>query len=101
MAPDFISFPKDFLWGAATSSFQIEGSPLADGAARSNRYDFTHTLGRIANHQDADKACDHFHLYREDVGLMKKMGLKSYRFSFSWPRIVPQRGQVNQKGVDF
>jgi len=101
MSSQFISFPKDFLWGAATSSFQIEGSPLADGAAKSNWYGFTQTPDRIANHENADTACDHYHRYKDDVGLMKEMGLKGYRFSFSWPRIIPERGKVNQKGLDF
>jgi beta-glucosidase len=96
-----VTFPKDFLWGAATSSFQIEGSPLADGAAKSNWYGYTQTPGKIANGDTADIACDHYHRYKEDVGLMKEMGLKGYRFSFSWPRIIPERGKVNQKGLDF
>ncbi len=97
----FISFPKDFLWGAATSSFQIEGYPLADGAAPSGWYRWTKEGDHIANGQNADIACDHFHKYKEDVALMKKLGLKAYRFSLSWPRIVPERGRVNEKAVDF
>jgi beta-glucosidase len=101
MSSNFISFPKDFLWGAATSSFQVEGSPLADGAAKSNWYEWTRTSGRIANGENADVACDHYHRYKEDVALMKEMGLKAYRFSFSWPRIIPERGKVNEKALDF
>ena len=101
MAQQFISFPKDFLWGAATSSFQIEGSPLADGAVSSDWYRFTKTPGRIANGQDADIACDHYYRYKEDVALMKDLGLKTYRFSVSWPRVIPARGQINAKGLDF
>jgi beta-glucosidase len=101
MSGHFISFPDDFLWGAATSSFQIEGSPLADGAASSNWYEWTHTPGRISGNQNADIACNHFHLYKDDIAMMKRMGLKAYRLSFSWPRIIPERGRVNEKGLDF
>ncbi|HEY5039582.1 MAG TPA: GH1 family beta-glucosidase [bacterium] len=101
MSSKFISFPKDFLWGAATSSFQIEGHPLADGAAKSNWYGFTKTPGRIAGGKDADLACDHYHRYKEDIALMKQMGLRTYRFSLPWPRIIPERGRVNEKGIDF
>ena len=101
MPEHFISFPKDFLWGAATSSFQIEGSPLADGAAKSNWYQWTKTTGKIADQSDADIACDHYLRYKEDVAMMKEMGLKTYRFSLSWPRVIPERGRVNEKGIDF
>ncbi len=101
MPSQFISFPNDFLWGAATSSFQIEGHPLADGAASSNWYRWTKEGNHIANGQDADLACDHYHTYKEDVAMMKQMGLKGYRFSFSWPRVIPQRGKVNEKALDF
>lgn len=101
MDPNFIQFPKDFLWGAATSAFQIEGSPLADGAVSSNWYRWTKTPGKIADGRDADVACDHYHRYKDDVALMKQMGLKSYRFSLSWPRVMPERGKVNEKAVDF
>jgi beta-glucosidase len=100
MPSQFISFPKDFQWGAATSSFQIEGHPLADGAVSSNWYRWTKT-GHITNDEDADIACDHYHKYKEDVAMMKQLGLKGYRFSFSWPRIIPERGKVNSKGIDF
>jgi beta-glucosidase len=101
MPPQFISFPKDFLWGAATSAFQIEGSPLADGAAKSNWYNWTKTPGKVDRGQDADMACDHYHRYLEDVALMKEMGLKTYRFSISWPRVIPERGRANEKALDF
>ena len=94
-------FPAGFLWGAATSSFQIEGSPLADGATESDWYRWTHTPGKIAGGDNADQACDHYRLFRSDVALMKRMGLKSYRFSISWARVIPQRGQVNEKALDF
>ena len=101
MTSKIVSFPKDFLWGAATSSFQIEGSPLADGAAPSNWYEWTKTPGKIADGSNADKACGHYHTMEADVDLMKQMGLKTYRFSLSWPRIIPERGKVNEKGLDF
>jgi beta-glucosidase len=98
---NFVAFPKGFLWGAATSSFQIEGSPLADGAVESDWYRWTKTPGKIANGDTADLACDHYHRMKEDVALMKEMGLQAYRFSLSWSRIMPQRGKVNQKAIDF
>lgn len=100
-SPHFISFPPDFLWGAATSSFQIEGSPLADGAAKSNWYNWTKTPGKVDRGEDADTACDHYHRYQEDVALMKQMGLQTYRMSLSWPRIIPERGRVNAKALDL
>jgi beta-glucosidase len=100
-SPNFISFPKDFLWGAATSSFQIEGSPLADGAVESDWYRWTKTPGKIVNGDTADVALDHYHRVKEDVALMKKLGLQSYRFSISWARVMPQRGRVNEKAIDF
>ncbi|HET9869623.1 MAG TPA: GH1 family beta-glucosidase [bacterium] len=99
--PSFVQFPKDFLWGAATSSFQIEGSPLADGAAESNWYRWTKTPDRIADGSDADLACDHYRRYASDVELMQGLGLKGYRFSLSWPRLVPARGAFNEKALDF
>jgi beta-glucosidase len=99
--PTFVPFPKDFLWGTATSSFQVEGSPLADGAGKSDWYQWTHTPGRIANGDDADLACDHYRRYKQDVALMKGLGLKAYRFSISWSRIMPEKGVVNTKGLDF
>jgi beta-glucosidase len=98
---NFVAFPKGFLWGAATSSFQIEGSPLADGAVESDWYRWTKTPGKIANGDTADVACDHYHRMKEDVALMKEMGLQAYRFSLSWSRIMPERGKVNQKAIDF
>jgi beta-glucosidase len=101
LSSHFISFPQNFLWGSATSSFQIEGSPLADGAAKSNWYDWSHTPGKIANGDHADTACDHYHRYKEDIALMRQLGLQAYRFSISWPRIIPERGRVNEKGLDF
>jgi beta-glucosidase len=95
-------FPKDFLWGASTSAYQIEGSPLADGAGPSIWHRFSHTGGKVLNGDRGDRACDHYNRWREDVALMKRIGLKSYRFSIAWGRIFPEgTGKVNQKGLDF
>ncbi|HXI11375.1 MAG TPA: GH1 family beta-glucosidase [Thermoanaerobaculia bacterium] len=97
-----IEFPTDFLWGAATSAYQIEGSPLADGAGASIWQRFSHTPGLVSNNETGDVACDHYRRYKTDVGLMKDLGLTSYRFSISWSRILPEgKGRVNQKGLDF
>lgn len=95
-------FPEGFLWGAATSAYQIEGSPLADGAGPSNWHRFSHTLGRVADGDTGDEACNHYRLYRKDVRLMRELGLTAYRFSISWSRVLPEgRGRVNSKGLDF
>ena len=97
-----ISFPPDFLWGCATASYQIEGAWDEDGKGESVWDRFAHTPDRVLNGDTGDVACDHYHRYKEDVALMKELGLKSYRFSIAWPRIFPQgKGQVNQKGLDF
>ncbi len=97
-----ISFPEDFLWGAATSSFQIEGAWQEDGKGESIWDRFTHTPGKIKDGGTGDVACDHYHRYREDVALMRELGLRAYRFSVSWPRILPLgKGKVNQAGLDF
>ena len=95
-------FPENFLWGAATSSFQIEGSPLADGAGPSIWHRYTHTRGRILDGSTADVACDHYRRFREDVDLMSSLGLRAYRFSIAWGRILPEgTGRVNTAGIDF
>ena len=97
-----VNFPDDFLWGAATSAYQIEGSPLADGAGPSIWQRFAHTPGMMANGDNGDIACDHYNRMESDVALMKKMGLKAYRFSIAWGRVMPNgKGAVNQKGLDF
>jgi beta-glucosidase len=97
-----IRFPPDFLWGAATSAYQIEGSPLADGAGASIWHRFSHTPGRTANGETGDVACDHYRRYQSDVELMKSLGLNAYRFSISWSRVFPcGTGKVNQPGLDF
>ena len=100
--PHSSRFPPGFLWGAATSAYQIEGSPLADGAGPSNWHRFSHEPGRTANGDTGDMACDHYRRYPEDVELMKALGLGAYRFSLAWSRILPQgQGRVNPKGMDF
>ncbi len=96
------TFPPGFVWGAATSAYQIEGSPLADGAGASNWHRFSHTAGMVANGDTGDVACDHYNRFPEDIGLMRELGLTGYRFSIAWGRILPEgTGQVNQKGLDF
>uniref|UniRef100_A0A7C2GF36 Beta-glucosidase n=1 Tax=Dictyoglomus thermophilum TaxID=14 RepID=A0A7C2GF36_DICTH len=95
-------FPKEFLWGAATASYQIEGAWNEDGKGESIWDRFAHTPGTIYENQNGDIACDHYHRYEEDVELMAEIGLKAYRFSISWPRIFPEgRGKLNPKGVYF
>ena len=95
-------FPDGFLWGAATSAYQIEGSPLADGAGPSIWQRFAHTPGMMANGDHGDVACDHYRRYKDDVRLMRALGLKSYRFSVNWARVLPEgTGRVNPKGLDF
>ncbi|MDW8052590.1 MAG: GH1 family beta-glucosidase [Armatimonadota bacterium] len=97
-----MQFPKDFLWGAATSAYQIEGSPLADGAGVSIWHRFTHTPGTILNGDTGDVACDHYHRWQEDIEWMRRLGLNAYRFSVAWPRVLPTgRGIINQRGLDF
>jgi beta-glucosidase len=97
-----VKFPDNFLWGAATSAYQIEGSPLADGAGPSIWQRFSHTPGMMANGDTGDIACDHYNRMESDVALMKQLGLKAYRFSISWSRVLPEgRGRVNEKGLDF
>jgi beta-glucosidase len=97
-----IQFPEGFHWGAATSAYQIEGSPLADGAGPSNWHRFAHTPGRTFEGQTGDVACDHYRRWREDVGIMRELGLTAYRFSLSWSRILPDgQGAINRPGLDF
>ena len=95
-------FPKNFVWGAATASYQIEGGWDLDGKGPSIWDEFTHTPGKIKNGDTGNVACDHVHRYREDVALMKQMGLKAYRLSVSWPRVLPEGvGAANEKGLQF
>ncbi|EAA20233.1 beta-glucosidase-related [Plasmodium yoelii yoelii] len=93
-------FPERFLWGAATSAYQVEGSPLADGAGPSNWHRFCRQPGRILNGDTGDTACDHYRRFREDVALMKALGLSAYRFSIAWSRIFPEgKGRINWRGI--
>ena len=97
-----MSFKKDFLWGAATASYQIEGAWNEDGKGSNIWDDFSHIPGKVDFGATGDTACDHYHRYKEDVQLMKKCGLKAYRFSISWARILPEgTGTVNKKGIEF
>ncbi|MEO5566309.1 MAG: GH1 family beta-glucosidase [Luteimonas sp.] len=96
------AFPDGFLWGAATAAHQIEGSPLADGAGPSIWTRFAHTPGMTFNGDTGDVACDHYRRWKDDVKLMRELGLGAYRFSVSWSRVLPQgSGRVNQAGLDF
>ena len=98
----FLTFPRGFLWGAATASYQIEGAWDEDGKGESIWDRFAHTPGRIRDASSGDVACDHYHRWPEDVALMKSLGLQGYRFSTAWPRILPAgRGPINQPGLDF
>ncbi|MCA1580868.1 MAG: beta-glucosidase [Acidobacteria bacterium] len=102
MTGDDFLFPESFLWGAATSAYQIEGSPLADGAGPSIWHRFSHTPGLVRDDDNGDVACDHYRLWKSDVALMRDIGLTAYRFSISWSRVLPEgTGRVNQAGLDF
>ncbi len=95
-------FPEGFLWGAATSAYQIEGGVREGGRGPSIWDAFCAIPGKVSNGQTGDVACDHFHLYKRDVRLMKELGLAAYRFSMAWPRIFPQgSGRPNGRGLDF
>src|SRR6266851_5320364 len=95
-------FPDDFIWGAATASYQIEGAAHEDGRGESIWDRFCRTPGKVRNGDTGDLACDHYHRYEGDVALMRELGLRGYRFSIAWPRILPRgRGPVNPKGLDF
>ena len=97
-----MGFREDSAWGAATSSYQIEGAYKEDGKGPSIWDVYTKDPGRIHEGHTGDIACDHYHRYKEDVAIMKEMGLKAYRFSISWPRILPEgTGKVNAAGIRF
>ncbi len=95
------TFPKDFIFGAATASYQIEGHPLADGAAPSVWHEFSHIRGKIENNDNGDIACDFYHRYPKDIKMIRDLGCGGFRFSVSWPRVVPEPGKINPKGLDF
>jgi beta-glucosidase len=95
-------FPHNFLWGAATAAYQIEGAWNEDGKGESIWDRFSHTPGKITNGDTGDIACDHYHRYPEDIALMRQLGLKAYRFSIAWTRVLPNgRGPISPKGLDF
>jgi beta-glucosidase len=97
-----LHFPPDFVWGAATSSYQIEGAWDEDGKGESIWDRFAHTPGHVERGETGDVAADHYHRWREDVAIMKELGLDAYRFSIAWPRVLPEgRGGVSQAGLDF
>jgi beta-glucosidase len=100
--PGQITFPKDFLWGTATAAYQVEGAWNADGRGESVWDRFSHTPGNVKGGWTGDVACDQYNRYPEDIGIMKQMNLRSYRYSIAWPRIQPSgQGAVNQKGFDY
>ncbi len=99
---DLAALPEDFLWGTATSAYQIEGAVSEDGRSPSIWDTFSHTPGKIDNGDDGDAACDHYHRWREDIDLMSQLGTNAYRLSVAWPRVVPGGdGPVNAKGLAF
>ncbi|HKE96320.1 MAG TPA: GH1 family beta-glucosidase [Povalibacter sp.] len=95
-------FPAGFLWGAATAAYQVEGAWNEDGKGESVWDRFAHTAGKVQNGDTGDVACDSYHRYGDDIALLKKLNLKSYRYSIAWPRIQPNgRGAANAKGLDY
>ncbi|MGP2439250.1 GH1 family beta-glucosidase [Streptomyces sp. JW3] len=102
MTIDFAALPHDFLWGTATSAYQIEGAVAEDGRSPSIWDTFAHTPGKIAGDDHGDTACDHYHRWREDIALMRRLGTNAYRLSIAWPRVLPGgAGEVNAKGLAF
>ena len=96
------AFPQGFLWGAATAAYQVEGAWNTDGRGESIWDRFAHTPGKIKNDANGDVACDSYHRYREDIALMRRLGVKSYRYSIAWPRVQPGgKGGANTKGLDY
>lgn len=97
-----MGFSKDFFWGAATSAYQIEGAATEDGKGMHIWDVYTKEPGRVYGGHTGDMACDHYHRFREDVAMMKEMGLKGYRFSIDWTRVLPEgKGRVNEAGIAF
>ncbi|ALM43127.1 GH1 family beta-glucosidase [Streptomyces albidoflavus] len=101
-APDLSGLPAGFTWGVATAAYQIEGAVAEDGRAPSIWDTFSHTPGKVAGGDTGDVACDHYHRWPEDLALMKRLGVDSYRLSIAWPRVHPQGdGPVNEAGLAF
>jgi len=98
-----MKFPDNFIWGAATSAYQIEGAHLSDGKGPSIWDAFCEIPGKVAKYENGNTACDHYNKFREDVKLMKDLGIKAYRFSISWPRILAngRKDSINEKGIQF
>ncbi|MEW5938798.1 MAG: GH1 family beta-glucosidase [Chloroflexota bacterium] len=97
-----LTFPKNFIWGVATSAYQIEGAWNEDGRGVSIWDTFSHTPGKVVNNENGDVASDHYHRWKEDVAILSELGVRAYRFSTAWPRILPEGiGRVNKKGLDF
>jgi beta-glucosidase len=97
-----MAFPKNFVWGAATAAYQIEGAAYEDGKGLNTWDIFSKRPGMTFQGHSGDEACDHYHRWKEDVGLMKEIGLQAYRFSISWARVLPEgTGKINQKGLNF
>ena len=97
-----MGFCRDFIWGAATASYQIEGAVREDGRGMSVWDTFSHTPGKVLSGHTGDVACDHYHRFAQDAALMRELGVRNYRFSIAWPRLLPEgTGAVNQKGIDF
>jgi beta-glucosidase len=95
-------FPKDFTWGVAAAAYQIEGAASTDGKGPSVWEEFCRQPGMVLDGHTGDVACDHYHRFREDVAMMKALGVRNYRFSISWPRVIPDgTGAVNERGLDF
>jgi len=100
-APQRADFASDFLWGCATSSYQIEGAAKEHGRVESIWDRFAATPGRIRDGSSGEVACDHYHRWPEDFDIARSLGLNAYRFSIAWPRIFSETGKVNEKGLDF
>ena len=96
------SFPKDFAWGTATAAHQIEGAAFTDGKGLSIWDTFSRSKGKILNGDTADVACDHSHLWTDDIKRMGQLGMNAYRFSVAWTRVQPSgRGRANERGIEF
>src|SRR5882762_7298426 len=95
-------FPSNFVWGAATAAYQIEGAVNEDGRGTSIWDTFSRTPGKVLNGDTGDVACDHYHRWREDLALMRELGVGAFRFSIAWPRIIPDgRTEANAAGLDW
>lgn len=98
---DTMKFPESFIWGVATSSYQIEGAHDVEGRAPSIWDTFSRTEGKVSGGHTGDRACEHYYQYREDIRLLSQLGIPNYRFSVSWSRIFPQRSVLNEQGIAF